>query len=677
MTGRPSQLIISIRGKIKADMELFTAIRIKKHDADRLCAYADKVLDSAVEFAEDLHITLQYIGEQSDINGILCNLADVAYPPFSLKYGAFHAFSNMPACANVIWQGIIDEGNHLQGLYDLTAKALSDINYKNGRSYAPHITISYTKDSVNENKINSLVSPMIGQQFDVTAFELCEVLKDTCFPHFRTVAQFRLDESRSRKKAQLLWINDLHGAINETETEPGAAKLTAAIRNYVRQNPGTEVLFGGDNFFGDPISDMFKGAPIAEAMKAIHVKTSVIGNHDFDLTDEDLATCAEKGDFDFIAANLLSKHRYNFGSNVVMNINGFRIGVLGLVTKEPLPGPDHPECWNDYTIEDGAESAKHFIESSDYDAIAAATHYGLRETGCGGYIGEEALELLELPEGFDAIFTAHLHQVVRFSKGKTAVLQAGCKGRYFGVIRMTFSENRRLLSTIPLLYEVSRSIEPDPDIQSIVKTCTEKAMSRLNAHVGYASEDIPHRDADFRVPLYGTALTKIAADCMMKASGCDIALLYSGRTGFEGFRQGPVRLYDFKKQFPFKNFLVTLKLTGLQIKNILESGFRTPEEGLPSPIAVGGLTVIIDPEQKIGERIIRIMDKDGKDLKNEYSYQVVTENYLITDPFQIPLSQGKDIRYSDENLYDLVLALFQKNSSVKNEKPANIRIERR
>jgi len=658
-------------------MELFTAIRIKKHDAERLCAYAGKMLESAVEFAEDLHITLQYIGEQSDINGILCNLANVAYPPFSLKYGTFHAFSNMPVCSNVIWQGIVDDGNHLQKLYDLTAKALSDINYKNGRPYAPHITISYTKNTVDENKLDSMVSPLIDQQFDVTAFELCEVLGYTCTPHFRTLAQFRLDESRSRKTAQLLWVNDLHGAISETDTEPGIAKLTSAIRNYVRQNPGTEVVFGGDNFFGDPVSDMFNGIPIAEAMKAIHVKTSVVGNHDFDLAEEDLTACAEKGNFNFIAANLLSRYKNHFGSSVVMNINGFRIGILGLVTKEPLPGPDHPECWNDYTIEDGTESAKRFITASDYDALVAATHYGLRETCCGRYIGEEALELLELQEGFDAVLTAHMHQVIRFSKGKTAVLQAGCKGRYFGVIRMTFSENRCLLSTIPLLYSVNRSIEPDPDIQSLVKVCTEKAMFCLNANTGYASEDISHRDADFRVPLEGTALTKIAANCMMKASGCDIALLYSGRIGFEGFRQGPIRLYDFKKQFPFKNFLVALKLTGLQIKNILEAGFRTPEEGLPSPIAVGGLIVIIDPEQKIGERIIRIMDKNGKDLKNESSYQVVTENYLITSPFQIPFSQGKDIRYFDENVYDLVLAYFQKNLSLKNEKPVNIRIERR
>lgn len=663
--------------KAPTNMKLFTAIRINKKDADTICKYAESMLEYTIESAEDLHITLQYLGEQADVNSIMSRLANVAYEPLRLTYEQFHSFSNMPVCSNVIWQGVRDDENHLHKLHELTSEYLRDIDYEKSRPYTPHITVCYTEDTIEPCVIDTLCSPLYGKQFLVDSFELCEVLDDSCRPHFRTVAHFKLDPGQTRKTAQILWVNDLHGSISETDTEPGTAKLAAAIRDYVHLNPDTKVIFGGDNFFGDPVSDMFKGIPVAEAMKAMNVSASVIGNHDFDVEDMDLRKCSESGNFDFIAANLQSENSESVCDSIILKINGFNIGILGLSTKEPLPGPDHPECWNAYSIEDGTGIAEQFLEECDCDAKIAATHYGLRETSCGGFIGDEALKLLDLNDGFDGIFTAHMHQAIQFSKGKTAVLQAGCKGRYYGVIRMTFSEKRQLLSAIPLLYKVDQSVEPDPDIQSMNAAWIRRAMTKLNRQVGFASENLPHRDSDFHVPLSGTALTKIASDCMIEVSECDIALLYSGRVGFEGFKQGPITLYEYKKQFPFKNSLAKLKLTGGQISKILEAGFRTAEEGLPSPIAVGGITVIIAPERQIGNRIIRIMDKEGRELRNDIEYDVVTENYLLTDPFQIPLSQGKDVKYLEENLNSLVLNYFLTHPSIKNEVPANIIIQRR
>ena len=658
-------------------MKLFTAIRIPAEDAKEICSFASSVLNSQIENCRDLHITLQYLGEQSSVNEILTNLSDVAFKPFNLSYANLNCFINRPADSNVIWQEVADPQNYLLQLHNNIAQTLQDIDYKKTDKYIPHITLSYTEDEINTQVINSLNSPLNGKNLSVNCFELCEVLDDDQVPHFRTIARFRLDESRKRSAIHLVWINDFHGAIHEEENTPGAARLITAVREYIRANPDTEVLFGGDNFFGDPVCELFDGRPVVDMMKFLNVKASVIGNHDFDLDRASLQKCGDEGNFVFLAANVNSPEQTFIRKSLTLNIGGFTVGLIGFSSKEPLPGPDHPLDWEGCEIQDGIRYAGEYLRNCKCDLKIAVTHYGLREGANDQIRGEEAMSLISIPNGFDAVLTAHYHQLFRFSKGSTAVLQAGCKGRYFGVLRFTFNEDRKLLSTVPLLFEVGKDIQPDPVMQQKTDAYFREGMKTLGQKIGSASENIPHRMSGFRIPFTGTALTQIVTRSMRESTGCQIAIAYSGRFGFDGFRSGPIRLYDYKQQFPFRNFLVTMKLTGQQIRSILEAGFRFPEEGLPSPLAVGGLNLSLDPSRPAGCRIISIVDDQGNILRNNELYDVVTENYLATDPFGIPFSDGTAIRQLDQNIYDLVLEHIRKNSPITNSLPAKISIERK
>jgi len=62
----------------------------------------------------------------------------------------------------------------------------------------------------------------------------------------------------------ILNVNDFHAEILESENSLGCAKMATAIKNWKVYHPNTVVVFGGDNYKGDPISEFSKGIIVSE-----------------------------------------------------------------------------------------------------------------------------------------------------------------------------------------------------------------------------------------------------------------------------------------------------------------------------------------------------------------------------------------------------------------------------
>jgi 5'-nucleotidase len=91
---------------------------------------------------------------------------------------------------------------------------------------------------------------------------------------------------------QLLAINDLHGnleppsgssgRINGVDTA-GAAYVATHLKRLTAANPNTIVLSAGDNIGASPLaSALFHDEPTIDAMNAMNVQVSAIGNHELD-----------------------------------------------------------------------------------------------------------------------------------------------------------------------------------------------------------------------------------------------------------------------------------------------------------------------------------------------------------------------------------------------------------
>jgi 5'-nucleotidase len=121
---------------------------------------------------------------------------------------------------------------------------------------------------------------------------------------------------------------------------------------------------------------------------------------------------------------------------------------------------------------------------------------------------------------------------------------------------------------------------------------------------------------------------------------------------------------DIFSSQPFRNQLVTLTLTGVQIKAMLEQQWLDPKRPRILPVSKG-FAYGWDPTKPDGERVIaESMKLNDQPIDPSASYRVTVNNYLALggDGFTV-LKHGSKPQfgiYDDEALF----AYFQTNSPI-------------
>ena len=127
---------------------------------------------------------------------------------------------------------------------------------------------------------------------------------------------------------------------------------------------------------------------------------------------------------------------------------------------------------------------------------------------------------------------------------------------------------------------------------------------------------------------------------------------------------GAVTYADLFASQPFRNQLVTLTLTGKQIKDMLEQQLSRPETAA-DPAGLEGIQLRFDYTRPDGERIIaERMSLNGAPIDPAASYRVTVNNFLAVggDGFTV-LTQGTAPRISVYDV-DALNSYFQANSPV-------------
>ena len=665
-------------------MELFVAIGLNYSIARRLHDFASDHLHGVqIEYPQDMHITLRYIGHTERVNEIMERLSYAAYPSFSLQLSHADAFMNPGE--NVIWQGLHDPDDHLPHLHTIIDDALEGCQVlRDEKPFNPHITLAFTNSPIKIDYVQALALPEV---LEVERFELWCVLPTPCPYRFRRLASYRLSDDTQRKTVRLLCINDFHAELYESGNGLGAGKLVQAVHEYVQDKGNTVVVFGGDNYFGDPLSELYQGKPVIELMNAVNVVASVAGNHDFDFPVDTFAAWEKEGGIPVLAANIIRRGTYELPEFVrpyhMIDCAGVKIALIGLATVEPMDGPDRPREWTAYELVDGTAAARKWADYLNAgndpcgkpDAIVALTHFGLRETSEGVVIGDEMKRLADKVPELSGAFAAHWHRFLQLTFGNVAIAEGGSNGRGFAVLALTFGKDRKLLSGTPLVFNLMHKRDKllaDSAITSMVDSYFARAQQEMGQTIAVAEMDIIHRDPGSKaISMAGTPLTLLATEVMREATGCPIALIYAGRI-IGGFKKGPITLYQFYQVYPFANVIVTAQLTGRQIRENIEIGMRTlPEDGA-SPLAVGGLIVTLDAACALGQRVKDVRFSDGRPLDMEADYPVVLEEYLASDPLGFRFSEGKNYERCGFTLRNLMLSYFKQHHRLDGKQPDNI-----
>ena len=422
---------------------------------------------------------------------------------------------------------------------------------------------------------------------------------------------------------KLLYTNDIHGAILpfEKEDKPGVQyggiSMLANLMNEKTIDGATIKIDGGDWAQGTYPSGRDKGITMMKLLSTLKYDATIIGNHDFDWGRDNLGKMMEATDFPVLGANIIDSEKNDLMNGVkpyvIKEMNGVKVGIIG-VTSSRTADQTAPANTVGLSFADPVKTIKKYLpemEKQDAEMIVVVSH-------CGDEFDQQIAK--GVPE-IDVIVGAHSHKALEdpILVGKTLILQAGSSARNLGELDITFDKAQDKIVDFrnDLVYVNSNTSKPDPKIESMLAPVMDEIMEKLNEPAGTTDILLSRRGANAE-----TIMGNIVADSLKKAGNAEVAFTDQGGIRAD-IRPGEITYGEIYQVFPAENSVVTMDLTGAQLKSIMEESARRTR----GTIEVSGMKMDIEPKNGKDEKVMNIM-VNGEPLDLKRTYRVATNDYL-------------------------------------------------
>jgi 5'-nucleotidase len=475
----------------------------------------------------------------------------------------------------------------------------------------------------------------------------------------------------------------------------GAAHLATVVRRLRSEQPNSIVVAAGDLTGASPLaSALFRDEPTVEFMNAIRLDINALGNHEFDHGVGELRRlldggCAEqprgatqscaRGPRSFagaryaaIAANVVdANERPLVAPSVVRSVEGVKIAFIGAVTRT-TPGIVMPSGIRGWRFLDEARAINREVQAlraQGVRAFIAVMHEGSESDAdfdsCDGVRGALARIAAALDPDVAIVVSGHTHRAYNCRHGGRVLTQAGSYGRVVTLIDFKLdsrtgqirrdgiaAHNLPVINSAaedPALNAAYPASVADPEIAAMVASWSERAAPIAERPVGRIAARFERR-AD---PGGDHAAGRLVADAHLWATrspdigGAQIAFTNPGgvRTDLRSRQpDGAVSYGDLFAMQPFGNALVTLELTGAQVRALLESQWnRRDPQRVRFLQPSRGFSYAWSDARPYGERVSpESMRLDGQRIDPQRRYRVTVNDYLANggDGFRI-LREGR------------------------------------
>jgi len=521
-----------------------------------------------------------------------------------------------------------------------------------------------------------------------------------------------LAQSAAAVDLRILAINDFHGYLRPPPggiriTDPndatkkitvgagGAERMSTAVKQLREGHKNNIFVAAGDLIGASPfLSAMFHDEPTIESLSMMGLAISSVGNHEFDEGKDELLRMQNGGchpvdkcrgphpftgaKFHYLAASTIDKAtgKTVFPPYEIKAFDGIPVAFIGLTLKN-TPNLVSPSGVANLEFRDEAETVNALIpelKARDVEAIVVLIHEGGFPTGdyneCPGISGPIVDIVKKFDKAVDVVISGHTHQAYVCQIGGRLVTSADKYGTLVTAIDLELDPKTHDVISAKADNTIVRigTFKRDPEQSALLEAYDRLAAPIANRAAGMITQTLsrtPNESGE-------SPLGDIVADAQLAATsseangGAVIAFTNPGgvRTDLVRRDDGAVSYADIFASQPFRNQLVTMTLTGQQLKDAFEQQWADPKR--PRPLQVSkGFGYAWDASKPDGAHIIaEKMTLDGRPIDPKASYRVTVNNFLADggDGFTV-FKAGTAQQFGVYDV-DALYAYFKANSPV-------------
>jgi 5'-nucleotidase len=509
---------------------------------------------------------------------------------------------------------------------------------------------------------------------------------------------------------RILAINDFHGNLRppsggiriadpddktkKIAVAAGGAEHMATLVRQLREGPkNTIFVAAGDLIGASPLlSAMFHDEPTIESLSMMGLEVAAVGNHEFDEGKDELLRMQNGGchpldncqgphpflgaKFHYLAASTIEKEtgKTIFPPYEIREFDGIPVAFIGLTLKG-TPNIVSPVGVAGLEFKDETETVNALVpelKAKGVEAIVVLIHEGGFPTGdyneCPGISGAIVDIVKQFDSAVDIVISGHTHQAYVCEIDGRLVTSGDKFGTIVTAIDVKLDPVTRDVISAHADNVIVRtgSYAKNPEQTALLEAYDKVAAPIANRRAGSITETLSRTPNEAGESPLGDIIAdaQLAATRADKNGGAVIAFTNPGgvRTDIPKKADGAVTYADLFASQPFRNQLVTLTLSGAQLKNVLEQQWLDPKR--PRILQVSkGFAYRWDAAKPYGEHVAAdTLSLNGRRIDPARSYRVTVNNYLSVggDGFTV-LKEGtaQQIGVYDA---DALYAYFQTNS---------------
>ncbi len=493
---------------------------------------------------------------------------------------------------------------------------------------------------------------------------------------------------------------DIHGMIfpynfiTDREENTSMAHISSYIKKLKSEGKTVLLLDNGDTLQGQPTVYYYnfiatnKKHIWAEVLNYMNYDIITMGNHDIEAGHTVYDKIVKEIKAPVIVANLINektKEPY-FKPYSIIKKNGIKIAILGMI--EPAIERQLPKIlYEEIIAEDMIECAKKWVkiikEKENPDMIVGLFHSGANYSeDKEKYKNENASQLVaQEVDGFDIIFVGHDHQGwsgkgydeitkqktkdVKSPSGKIVPIYGGVNAARLIAsvdVRMIYDKETKKwnIDFKGELIEPSK-FEADKEFLNRFNDYKDEIKIWVERDIGELNTKLTSDEAMFGDSYFLSFIHNLQFEIAKKELGEKADISFAAPLSKDAVLNiGKVKVRDMFNLYPYENFFYVMRLTGNQIKDIMEYSycrqfnrmtninehliyFKRDASGnlifnnrynsydtltqTYNYESFGGLNYIVDVRKCYGERVNIISMSDGSNFDLNKEYKIAINSY--------------------------------------------------